>query len=147
MLSQQQRQHFDDILDQIVADLPEHLQRKLEEVPVIVEDQPSELMLEQLGIRGKRGAPGGRTLLCGLHWGIALPARSVEHSAVMPDRIWLFRQPIMLVAGWQGETPSPTAPHEAWADALAGQIRITLLHEIGHHFGLNEQDLTDLGYG
>jgi predicted Zn-dependent protease with MMP-like domain len=137
MLSKPQRQLFDDLLDQIVGELPEHLLRKLEEVPVIVEDIPSALMLDQLGL------DGDRTLLCGLHWGISLPARSVEHSAVMPDRIWLFRQPIMQVAGWHAESGGP-------ADrtfALSNQIRITLLHEIGHHFGLDEDDLTELGYG
>jgi predicted Zn-dependent protease with MMP-like domain len=72
--------------------------------------------------------------LCGLHWGIPLTARSVEHSATFPDRMMLFRGPILRVAGRRRQD-------------LEEQIRITLLHEIGHHFGLDEDDLAALGYG
>jgi len=138
-LNSEQRQQFDDLLDQIIELLPDQLQSKLEEVPVIVEDEPSALMLEQLGIRD-----GG--LLCGLHWGISLPARSVEHSGALPDRIWLFRQPIMAVARWEAGSIEQASESDD-TTALARQIRITLLHEIGHHFGLDEQQLSELGYG
>ena len=52
----------------------------------------------------------------------------------------LFRGPIIRLAGWRGRRDD-----QATAE-LAEQIRITLLHEIGHHFGLDEDDLARLGY-
>lgn len=130
------RQQFDRLLDDLVADLPEHLHALLEEVPLIVEDEPSPRLLAEMRIDPRRST------LCGLHWGIALTERSVLHSGTFPDRMMLFRGPIMRVAG----------ARPGWRDAesearLHEQIRITLLHEIGHHFGLDEDDLTRLGYG
>lgn len=127
MLSDAQRNRFDGLLDQLVAALPDELHRLIEEIPVIVEDEPSAKMKADLEL-------DRNTLLCGLHWGIPLTERSVEHSGTMPDGIWLFREPIMHLAG--PDTKS-----------LREQIRITLLHEIGHHFGLDEDDLARLGYG
>lgn len=130
------RELFDDLLEDHLAELPEHLHRLLEEVPLIVEDEPSDLLLEELGIDRRKGD------LCGLHWGIALTQRSVEHSGRLPDRIMLFRGPIIRLA----LSSNPRNDDEA-LDLLSEQIRITLLHEIGHHFGLDEDDLTELGYG
>ena len=130
------RDFFDDLLEDILDELPEHLHRLLEEVPLIVEDEPSELLLQELGIDRRQGD------LCGLHWGVALTHRSVEHSGRLPDRIMLFRGPIMRLA----LSARPRTDDEA-LDRLSEQIRITLLHEIGHHFGLDEDDLTVLGYG
>ena len=130
MISPGQREDFDQILEQLIEELPENLRTLLEEVPVIVEDEPSAEDLEDMGLDPEA------TDLCGLHWGIALTRRSVENSGVLPDRISLFRAPIMRVARRQ----------RGRREALRAQIRITLLHEIGHHFGLDEDDLAKLGY-
>ena len=132
MLTDTQRQRFDDLLESIIGRLPHDVGRRLEEVPVVVEDQPSAQELAALGL------DRDRSLLCGTHWGVPLTRRSVQHSGVLPDRIMLFREPIMAVAGMRGG--------RSLRD-LERQIRITLLHEIGHHFGLNEDDLGNLGYG
>lgn len=127
------RQQFDDILESILAELPEHLLNLLDEVPLIVEDEPSSLLLAELDIDRRTGD------LCGLHWGIALTRKSNLHSGTMPDRIMLFRGPIMRLAHHK-----PTGGSAK--DSLHEQIRITLLHEIGHHFGLDEDDLAEQGY-
>ena len=127
MLSPRQREMFDAILDRQVAQLPPALHELLEEVPLIVEDEPSDELLDE--VLGEEDAD-----LCGLHHGIALTDRSVEHSGTLPDRMMLFRGPILRLAG------------HSWSE-LERQIRITLLHEIGHHFGLDEDDLDRLGYG
>lgn len=127
MLSPLQRRRFDTMLDQIMADLPEHLLELLEEVPLIVEDEPSASLLDDLGINPRQ------TDLCGLHWGVPLTRRSVEQLPGLPDRMMLFRGPIVRVAGRRRQD-------------LEKQIRITLLHEMGHHFGLDEDDLARLGY-
>ena len=122
------RRRFDSLLEAILDELPEHLHEMMEEVPLIVEDEPSRHVFDEMHL------DPATSDLCGLHWGIPLTHRSVEQSGHLPDRMMLFRGPIMRLAGRQrGE--------------LENQIRITLLHEIGHHFGLDEDQLTELGYG
>jgi predicted Zn-dependent protease with MMP-like domain len=77
-----------------------------------------------------------------LHDGVPLTERSIEDGAMLPEQIMLFRGPILRLAGC-GELP--------WSDAqqeeLQREVHITLLHEIGHHFGLDEDDLERVGYG
>lgn len=131
MLRSDLRRLFDEILEQTIASLPAPLQQLLEEVPLIVEDRPSRYVLDEMHIDDRT------TDLCGLHWGIPLTRRSVEHSATLPDRMMLFREPIFRLAGYRTARERP---------ALEKQIRITLLHEMGHHFGLGEDDLARLGY-
>lgn len=126
MLSPKQRERFDEILEKLIGQLPPHVQGMLEEVPLIVEDEPSETLLEEMDVDEE-------TDLLGLHWGVALTERSVEAPAHFPDRMMLFRGPILRAAGHS-------------LRRLEKQIRITLLHEIGHHFGLEEEDLAELGY-
>lgn len=128
------RQRFDDLLAGLIDELPEAIHARLEEVPVIVEDEPSPELLRELGMDRRHSE------LCGLHSGIALTHRSVEHNAPLPDQIMLFRGPIVRVV-------HRMAAGRPTSDDLERQIRITLLHEIGHHFGLDEDDLSRLGYG
>ncbi len=136
-VSDAQRELFDRTLDRIMADLPEQLHELLERVPLIVEDEPSDLLLEEMGLDRET------TELCGLHWGIPLTERSVTSTAAMPDRMMLFRGPVirLVTRSWTGRD-LPRRRRE-----LAEQVRITVLHEIGHHFGLDEDDLAALGYG
>ena len=138
MLATPERRIFDDLLEQVLAALPEHIHALMEEIPLVVEDQPDPKLLRDMKLNPER------TTLCGLHWGIPLTKRSVEHSGSMPDQIMLFREPILGEAGWY-DRPRPA--RELRIQELERQIRITLLHEIGHHFGLDEDDLADLGYG
>jgi len=134
-LSLGQRERFDAILGELIDQLPDHLHVLLEEVPLIVEDEPSDELLEDMGMDPYDSE------LCGLHWGTALTERSVEAPPSMPDRMMLFRGPIMRMAGALSRRG---VRREA---ELTEQIRVTLLHEIGHHFGLDEDDLDALGYG
>ncbi|MEX0774787.1 MAG: metallopeptidase family protein [Phycisphaeraceae bacterium] len=133
------RQIFDELFDSVLAELPEHIHALLEEVPVVVEDYPSPALMHELGLDARRSD------LCGLHSGIALTHRSVEHSGVLPDRIMLFREPIIRLAG-RRRARGRWGKGSVDSGELERQIRITLLHEIGHHFGLDEDDLRELGY-
>ena len=135
MISSRDREQFDAVLDRVVAELPGRLHELLEEVPLIVEDEPSRELLNEV-----MGGEGGD--LCGLHSGTALTERSVEASAELPDTMMLFRGPILRLSGCAG----PGGFHRGRAE-LYRQVKITLLHEIGHHFGLDEDDLAALGYG
>jgi len=119
-----ERRRFDELLEAVLATLPPRLHALLDEAPLIVEDHPSPALCAELGI-------GPDDVLCGLHSGTPLTERSVETDE-FPETIHLFREGILDHAdGW---------------DRVREEIRITVLHEIGHHFGLDEDDLAELGY-
>ena len=141
-LTDRERERFDALLDRHVASLPAAIRQQLDVVPLIVDDEADPALLDELDIDDDGE-------LCGLHWGIPLTDRSVEHSGALPDTLRLFRGPIIRVAeqraydAAEGKRPGAVE----LVEELDRQVRITLLHEIGHHFGLDEDDLTRLGYG
>ena len=133
MLSDAERERFDTLLEHHLASLPERFAAFLDEVPLVVEDRASRELLEEMEMDD-----GGD--LCGLHSGVPLTERSVEDHAMIPDKILLFREPIVRMARAAGRSS------RARRDELDRQIRITLLHELGHHLGLDEDQLEELGY-
>ncbi|MFK7961314.1 MAG: metallopeptidase family protein [Phycisphaerales bacterium] len=128
-LTPSRRAAFDALLEAVLETLPPALHELLEEAPLIVDDVPSPEMLAELGMEDVPEE------LCGLHSGVPITERSVEDVG-WPETIHLFRVGIIEHAG---------GPEALEAD-LREEIRITLLHEIGHHFGLDEDDLERLGY-
>lgn len=107
-----------DALDEI----PPELASEMENVAVVVEDWPSP---------DQQAARGG--VLLGLYEGIPLTGRSpIGYAGVLPDRITIFRGPL-----------SERADDE---DDLAGHVRVTVLHEVGHHFGMTDARLRELGW-
>ncbi len=129
MTSARERTEFDQIFEEVLDSLPDEVAELLEEVPVIVEDEPSRAILAEFGIEARTGEAD----LCGLHAGLPLSERSVFEPSTGPTRICLFRGPILRLADGRPR-------------ALKKQIRITLLHEIGHLFGFDEEKLKELGY-
>lgn len=121
---------FDQLLEEILGELPPEIRSLLDEVPLVVENEPSP------AVRGEFGIPldEPESDLCGGHWGIPLNERSVFEPGFAPERIMLFRGPIWRLGG--GKLKS-----------VRKQILITLLHELGHHFGMTEEELIALGYG
>ncbi len=116
---------FYKLVESALEELPEQFADFLEEVPVEVRDQPDESQLRSAHV-GRNG------LLLGLYVGRPRTVRSVEDSGTLPDLIYIFQQPIETVCNSE--------------DELIRQVRVTVLHEIGHHFGLGEEDLERLGY-
>jgi len=104
----------------------------IERVPLHVEDYPSEEIIERLGVEYIDD-------LCGLYTGIPIGEKSVAHSGTLPDVVTIYREGILSAAA--------DARGRISTDRLREQIRITVLHELGHHHGLTEQDLRKLGYG
>lgn len=120
------KQAFGVLVERALAELPPQFARFLDEVPVEVRDRPTPAQM-----RAARVQRGG--LLLGLYHGRPLTERSVEDSGRLPDVIYVFQDHIEQVS--DGE------------DELVQQVRTTVLHEIGHHFGMSEEDLDALGYG
>jgi len=136
MLSQALRDIFDDILEAELEALPPEAMAVVHASAVIVEDEPSEEVLASMEMTHEEGRD-----LCGMHFGIAETERSIEDTGELPTQIMLFRGPIIRLSGYH-----VVDGVEHHRDELIEQIHITLLHEIGHQFGLDEDDLTELGY-
>jgi len=128
---------IDVVVGRAIEELPDHLYRLIEEVPIVLIDHPTPEMLKDLGIAPDD--PDALDEICGLHTGIPITEDSVEHSAELPTVIHLFRRGLLGIS----TDEAGRIDHET----LEREIRITILHELGHHFGLEEQDLDDLGYG
>jgi predicted Zn-dependent protease with MMP-like domain len=128
----QTRQHFDEHFDWVLARMPPAVHELIERVPLHVEDYPSEDVMEQTGAEYIDD-------LCGLYTGIPLGQKSVWHSGTMPDVVTIYREGILSAAADRHGRIS--------TKRLREQIRITILHEIGHHHGMSEDDLKEMGYG
>ncbi len=129
---------FDALLDDAVESLPPHYRRLLDEVSVVILDRPTAQMIKELERDGVIEPGMDPTELCGLHTGSGITERGVDDTGLLPDQIHLFREGIVDTAGgWEIEHAD---------EAVYEEIRITLLHELGHHFGLDEDDLDELGY-
>ena len=76
--------------------------------------------------------PADEPDLLGVYEGVSLTERTTDHTG-LPDRITVFRRPLLELC----ETP----------DELVREVRITVVHEIAHHFGIDDDRLHDLGYG
>jgi predicted Zn-dependent protease with MMP-like domain len=126
------RQFFDEHVEFVVAELPQQVKDFMEEVPLVVEDYPSPQVMREKRIRHPAS-------LLGLYTGIPLIKRSVDHSGVMSDVIHIYRLGILGLARKRGGGIDEVK--------LRHQIRKTILHEYGHHVGLTERDLRELGYG
>ena len=141
-MNAREREHFDELLEEAMDGLPDGVRALLEEVPLIVDDRPEDELVRVLAAEAGEDVSTRAALdafaseLCGLHSGRMITERSVEDSGEAPEDIRLFREGILnLAGGW-----------EAGEDAVYEEIAITLLHEIGHHFGLDEDDLEELGF-
>ncbi|MBL9147360.1 MAG: metallopeptidase family protein [Phycisphaerae bacterium] len=138
-MTKRERERFDTIFEDVLESLPESIHALLDDAPVVLEDRAPRKVLEELGIEPEDDD------LCGLHTGVPLTQRSVNDHGVLPDVIHLFREGIVAHAGGWEEGEDEEGPYGG-EERIREEIRITLLHEIGHHFGLDEDDLERLGY-
>lgn len=130
-LNARTRRRFDEQLEAVLEQMPPIIHELIERVPLHVEDYPSDEVMEQTGAEYIDD-------LCGLYTGIPMGEKSVMHSGTMPDVVTIYREGIL----------SASADREGRisTERLREQIRITVLHEIGHHHGMTEDDLKQLGY-
>ena len=110
----------------LIDRLPRQFREQLRNVEFVVEDWPSEelLLAEDMD-------PEEETLY-GLYQGIPLPERSSLDPPLLPDKITIFAAALL------EDFPDP--------EELREEIRLTVLHEIAHYFGMDEEEIEDLGY-
>ncbi len=118
-------EHFENLVDEAIDSIPEPLFRYMENVEILVEEWPTQAQRRSVEI-------GEGNLLLGLYEGIPLTGRTSNYGLVLPDKITIFRRPILMV----------TPPND---EAIRSQIRRTVLHEIAHHFGISDERLVELG--
>ena len=107
-----------------LAALPQPFAATLGDVVLLVEEFADDETLQGMGIDDPFD-------LTGIYEGVPLPERSVEQSGTLPDRIRLFRRPLL----------------DEWADGedtLEHLVAHVLIHEVGHHFGLSDEDMHGL---
>ncbi|MDJ0792247.1 MAG: metallopeptidase family protein [Acidimicrobiia bacterium] len=111
---------FEHEVERVLADLPDWVKEQMDNVYVVVEARPT-----------RSHDPTGEGLL-GIYEGVSLLERGVDYYAVAPDRIIVFYEPHMALGLGRQE--------------LRDEIRVTVLHELGHHLGLSDERLHELGW-
>jgi len=108
---------FEAIVEEALAELPPELGTHMDNVVIVVEDEPA--------------AEDGHVL--GIYCGIDLTRRDSSYVFQMPDQIVIFQGPIERLCGDD-------------EDAIADEVYVTVLHEIAHHFGISDDRLHELGW-
>jgi predicted Zn-dependent protease with MMP-like domain len=112
-------EEFEALVAKALDDLPEEFAELLENVAVTVEEEPTEEELESVGLDPEDE-------LLGLYQGVPLDQRGSFYTA-LPDRVVIYRGPILRQCSSRRE--------------VMQEVRDTVVHELGHHFGLEEEDL------
>jgi predicted Zn-dependent protease with MMP-like domain len=114
-------EEFEQLADQAYRLLPETFRDLCKDLVIRVAEYATDEVLDEMGIESELD-------LLGLFQGIGLPFQSESMSGQMPNMVWLYRVPILLY--W--------AEHD---DTLTAIVTHVLVHEIGHHFGLSDEDM------
>jgi predicted Zn-dependent protease with MMP-like domain len=115
------RQQFESLVEEALHELPQQFADLLENVVIVIEEEPSEEDLEVLD-----DDEDGNELL-GIYRGIALPQRHFDMLPSLPDQIAIFRGPILRIAATRAQ--------------IVEEVRDTVIHELGHYFGLSDHDM------
>ncbi len=116
-----QHDEFEEVIHETIAELPSWVQEAMHNVAIVVRDEADEDL-----------DPEGEGLL-GLYTGIPLPEREANHAGELPDVIYVFRKPHIEMG--------------LSAAALREEIGRTLIHEIAHYFGIDDDHLDEIGWG
>jgi predicted Zn-dependent protease with MMP-like domain len=109
-------ERFEELVGEALDDVPEELLGLMNNVVILVEED----------------SPPGERLL-GLYEGHALTNRGWDYSGVLPDRITIYRRPILSICDTD--------------DDVVEEVAVTVVHEIAHHFGIDDHRLHELGWG
>ena len=110
------REAFEDLVAEALDEIPDELARLVDNVVFLVEDD----------------VPPGEEPLLGLYEGVPLTERGSWYAGSLPDRITVYRLPILAICDTE--------------DDVVDEVHITVVHEIAHHFGIDDDRLHELGY-
>jgi predicted Zn-dependent protease with MMP-like domain len=110
-------ERFEELVGEALDEVPAELLDLMDNVVVLVADDP----------------PEDEPDLLGLYEGHALTSRGVDYSLVLPDRITIYRNPILRLCVSE--------------DEVVDEVAVTVVHEIAHHFGIDDRRLHELGWG
>jgi predicted Zn-dependent protease with MMP-like domain len=111
------RGRFEELVAEALDEVPEELLGLMDNVVILVEDEP----------------PDGEAGLLGLYEGYALTERGWSYAGVLPDRITIYRRPILRICDDESD--------------VVDEVAVTVVHEIAHHFGIDDVRLHELGWG
>jgi predicted Zn-dependent protease with MMP-like domain len=117
---------FNQAVEQALDRIPEEFLQHIREVTILVEEEPSDEVLAELDV------PEDETLF-GAYFGVPAGEKSVFDSTVEPDVIVIYKGPL--------------EEHCETIEELTEEIEITVVHEVAHHFGIDEEVLERYGYG
>ena len=117
------RAEFERLVGEAIMLIPGRFRREMKNLALVVEEQPSAELLEEMDIEPPDS-------LYGLYQGTPLPERTWGYGNALPDRITLFQQPIE--EDYEDE------------DEIRAAIGETLIHEVGHYFGLSEEEIEEI---
>jgi predicted Zn-dependent protease with MMP-like domain len=118
------RSQFERLVAEALDGLPSEFQESIENAEVVIKAWPSRAELERAGLSR------GETLF-GLYEGVPLTERTTRYGLVLPDKITIYQGPIMACCR------SP--------DEVRRKVRQVVMHEVGHHFGISDERLRELG--
>lgn len=110
------RERFEELVSEALDEVPEELLGLMSNVVILVEDDP----------------PAGDPHLLGLYEGYALTNRGWDYAGVLPDRITIYRNPTLRICESE--------------DDVVDEVAVTVVHEIAHHFGIDDARLHELGW-
>jgi predicted Zn-dependent protease with MMP-like domain len=108
---------FEELVGRALDTIPARLAQAMQNVVVLVEPEP----------------PDSDPDLLGIYEGVPLTERDQGYAGVLPDRITIFQGPISRICHTY--------------DEVVEEVRVTVVHEVAHHFGIDDDELHDLGYG
>jgi predicted Zn-dependent protease with MMP-like domain len=117
------QKRFGQLVAEAIELIPKRFRREMKNIAVVVEDEPSEELLEEMEIEPPDS-------LYGLYQGTPLPERTWGYGNTLPDRVTLFQKVI------EEDCDSE--------DEVRGCIGETLIHEVGHYFGLSEEEIEEI---
>jgi predicted Zn-dependent protease with MMP-like domain len=118
------RKRFERLVEEAIATVPRRFRAAIENLAVIVEDRPWPELLDEMGIEPP-------DTLFGLYQGTPLTERAWAHGNAEPDRVLIFQRPIEEAC-------------EGDEDEIVAEIGMTVIHELGHYFGLSEEEIEEV---
>jgi predicted Zn-dependent protease with MMP-like domain len=118
------RDRFEQLVEEALRGIPRRFRTAMNNVAVVVEDEPSSQLLEEMDV-----APGDT--LFGLYQGTPLPERGWGYGNHLPDRISIYQRPIEEACGGDD-------------DEIRDCIAETVIHEFGHYFGMSEEEIEEI---